>query len=333
MKSALWKGLVVGSAVIIAAAACDDNPVDEGVDQVQRVSFNKTFASVAPGDSIQIAATPLNRYGAPLGADVTFTACDTKVTVASTARDTADLAEAVVAWVRATTDAANLGYTCVEAAAGGVRDTVRVLVVPDYPVTDVSSADAGATVTVNRAEGQPVYDDNTGVEITDAILGTRTAFVTGLSEDQLTFVVPYSIGTGTKTITVTNTGAEDADISGDFEITSASDPNDTDFGSEGSVSMPFDMYSKVSDSDVDDVFEFTAAADGTIDVYVDWDEGATDLDLYLLDATQTLDLVHSWYDQPEHITYDVTAGTTYYIYVNNYGAEGPTTYHLWGMTQ
>jgi hypothetical protein len=78
---------VLAAVFALGAAACDDNPVDEGRDDSARLYLSHENAAVASGGTIVVTANVLNQYGEPTGASVTGQACDNKITVtADTAR-------------------------------------------------------------------------------------------------------------------------------------------------------------------------------------------------------------------------------------------------------
>jgi hypothetical protein len=113
--------------MVVAAtvAACDDNPLSEGRDEVSRFRLNPAFANVQVGASVQVTAIPVNSYGEPTGASVTASACDAKVTVApDTSRTVYEPAERYLVTGVAT------GDSCLNLSAGGRQATVVMKVLP-----------------------------------------------------------------------------------------------------------------------------------------------------------------------------------------------------------
>jgi hypothetical protein len=113
-------GLMAGLAV-----ACDDNPLAEDRESIDRFNLNPSFAFVKVNDSTKVTAIAVNKHGEATGVAVTGTACDGRITVT---RDATRLAyeppeRFVVRGVSA-------GESCVNISAGGKQATVTVRVVP-----------------------------------------------------------------------------------------------------------------------------------------------------------------------------------------------------------
>ena len=103
------------------------------------------------------------------------------------------------------------------------------------------------------------------------------------------------------------------------------------------VTLPFDHTGWFGGSDDYDFFEFVAPTTGTLTLFVDWDDADLDLDIALYNAT-TGSFISSCLSgasaaKPETDTScNVTAGTRYGIYINDYsishdGITTPTQYH------
>jgi hypothetical protein len=115
---------VLGALAIVAIAACDDNPLEEGRDTTARFRLNPSVATVAVGDSTQVTAIAVNDYDEPTGQAVTATACDGKVSVAPhPGRSGYEPPERFV--VRGVT----AGESCVNVSGGGQTATVTINVV------------------------------------------------------------------------------------------------------------------------------------------------------------------------------------------------------------
>ena len=110
---------------VLAVAACDDNPLSENREDVDRFRINPSFAFVKVNDSTKVTAIAVNRHGEPTGDAVTATACDGKINVAPDAtRVEYEPPERFV--VKGVTQ----GETCVNVAAGGQQATITINVVP-----------------------------------------------------------------------------------------------------------------------------------------------------------------------------------------------------------
>jgi len=117
--------VVVLAMACFAFAACDDNPVSENRDTTVGLSVNPSFAVVDAADSTRVEATARNQYRDPTYADVNFTACDSKVTVADDP-ESVPLEPPKRVLVIGNT----LGESCVEASVGSITEEIVVNVVP-----------------------------------------------------------------------------------------------------------------------------------------------------------------------------------------------------------
>ena len=114
---------VIGLAVV-AFAACDDNPLAENRDTIERFDLNPSFANVKVGDSTKVNAIPVNVHGERTGVAVSGTACDSKITVAKDPNRTEyePPERFVVKGISA-------GASCLTVSAGGKQATVTINVV------------------------------------------------------------------------------------------------------------------------------------------------------------------------------------------------------------
>ena len=111
--------------VAVLAAACDDNPLAEDRDSVDRFRINPSFAFVKVSDSTKVSAIAVNVHGEPTGDAVTATACDAKINVArDETRVEYEPPERFV--VRGIAE----GESCVNVTAGGRNATITITVVP-----------------------------------------------------------------------------------------------------------------------------------------------------------------------------------------------------------
>ncbi|MCI0435606.1 MAG: hypothetical protein L0271_18470 [Gemmatimonadetes bacterium] len=123
MSTKLGWFAVIGLTSVFAIA-CDDNPLSEGRDAIERLNLNPSVAFVKVSDSTKVTAIAVNRNGEPTGAAVTGTACDGKITVAPDANrvEFEPPERFVVKGVTA-------GESCVNVSAGGKQATVTIHVV------------------------------------------------------------------------------------------------------------------------------------------------------------------------------------------------------------
>jgi hypothetical protein len=114
----------LGAIVILAAAACDDNPLSEGRDDTARFRLNPSVANVAVGDSTFVTAVAVNDFNEPTGESVQASACDAKISVAPDPQRSAyePPERFVVKGVTA-------GESCVNVSGGGQTASVTVTVV------------------------------------------------------------------------------------------------------------------------------------------------------------------------------------------------------------
>lgn len=118
-------GLIgVFGLALVAFAACDDNPLAENRDTIDRFDLNPSFANVKVGDSTKVNAIPVNVHGERTGVEVSGTACDSKITVSKDPTRTAyePPERFVIRGVSA-------GESCLTVSAGGKQATVTINVV------------------------------------------------------------------------------------------------------------------------------------------------------------------------------------------------------------
>lgn len=120
-------GLIVMLVLMgaVGVVACDDNPLAEGRDEVDRIDLNPSFANVKVADSTRVYGIAVNRHGEPLGVPVSATACDNKITIApDPTRTSFEPPERYI--VRGVT----AGTSCITFTASGKEATATINVVP-----------------------------------------------------------------------------------------------------------------------------------------------------------------------------------------------------------
>lgn len=175
MNAAWVRTAVLVAVASWAAAGCDDNPVSDGRDTAARLAVNPTFAVVDAADTTRITANAVNESGEPTFDPVSFTACDTKITV------TPDPERVEVQPPeRAIIVGQTLGASCVDIdGPGSLTAQATVHVVPDSivvtlaPTTIQSGQTAQASVTYLDEAGNPV----SGFDISEVELSVAASAI------------------------------------------------------------------------------------------------------------------------------------------------------------
>ena len=116
---------VLSVAVVIAAvSACTDDPLSEGRGEAAYFFTNPSFATVNVNGTTKVTAIVRNRHNAPIGAAVTGTACNDRITVRPDSTRTAfeEPERFVLRGV-------SVGSSCLIVSGGGIKDTVEVNVI------------------------------------------------------------------------------------------------------------------------------------------------------------------------------------------------------------
>lgn len=349
MRTHLWKAVLTGTLITMSAAACgDDTPLDEGVGEIEQLQFDRGFASVAPGDTITFSVAPRDQFGNTVDDDVEFEACDNKITIGDVRPDSAELFPRTIVEVIGTN---NLGYSCIVASAGGVTDSVTVLVVPPFLLTNVSEAEGGDTIIFIRSLGQPAFDSD--VSVTAQIQAPppadfiHSAFVLRerSTADSLYVVLPINAAAGDYEFTISNIGAGQATIGSSLVVTALGtagpDIDNPDGGATDTVglTLPAEVVSELTQEESNDWFRITVAEAGVLDMKLQWDYGNNGADfvaLYLYNKPGSVAvgdrLVLTYAAAPDpadlHAEVELEPGN-YWVRVRNLDAEHtPTTYYL-----
>jgi hypothetical protein len=157
---------VLSLALVLGAAACDDNPLSEGREDGAFFQLNPVNAIVEAGDTTKIVAIVMNQYGTPTNQAVTAEPCDSKVTAtADPNRSGFESPETFLVIGQA------LGVSCVVVRGGGLVDTAVVRVVPvALSVADLGTINSGESVPLSLEffgfcdpDEQPACDETTGL--------------------------------------------------------------------------------------------------------------------------------------------------------------------------
>lgn len=154
--------MMLGLAVVLVSAGCDDNPLSEGRSDTVRFRSSHSFVVVDAADTVAIEALPVNNFAEPTGAVPTATACNAGVTVEED-RDRVNF-ESPGGFIII---GQQLGPSCIEVSAGGVVDTIDVRVVPASMEAEVGTISSGSTGTVNVTFFDAAGDAITGFDTSD----------------------------------------------------------------------------------------------------------------------------------------------------------------------
>ena len=350
MRTHLWKAVLTGTLITMSAAACgDDTPLDEGVGEIEQLQFDRGFASVAPGDTITFSVAPRDQFGNTVDDDVEFEACDNKITIGDVRPDSAELFPRTIVEVIGTN---NLGYSCIVASAGGVTDSVTVLVVPPFLLTNVSEAEGGDTIIFIRSLGQPAFDSD--VSVTAQIQAPPPAdFIHSAfwlrdrsTADSLYVVLPLNMGDGDYVFEVSNLGSAQSSIGADFVVAGRNeipadidDPNGDLVTDTVIIGLPSEIVSELTQEESNDWYRITVTESGVLDMSLSWDygnDGADFVAFYLYNEPNTvavaprLVLVYASAPDPAdlHTQVELAPGN-YWVRVRNLDASNtPTTYHM-----
>lgn len=207
----------MSAALIVAAlatGACDDNPLDFEPGDTEQLRLNPSFMVIPSGRTATLDVTALNAGNEPNFAEVSQQASGCGGPASVTVADNPERTEAEPPGRFLVTAGNVLGEACIIVSAGGLTDTVEVVVVADAIVitSDHSApvrAGGGGTVTAQLV----AFDGTTAVtpfDAADATWASSNAAIVNIAADG-TFTTSQS---GTATITVTWSGTDDTGTSG-----------------------------------------------------------------------------------------------------------------------
>lgn len=174
-----WMALAL--VTVVAGVACDDNPVDEGIDEPARLSVNPTFAVVDAADTTTVTGFAVNEFGSPTLAAMQFSGCDSKVEV------TLDPDRvAIEPPDRALVIGRTLGSSCVNVdGPGDLSATADINVVPaDMEVTAPGDEfRSGETATVDVTYFDAAGSEAQGFDKSQVAFSTDAPAVASVSAD------------------------------------------------------------------------------------------------------------------------------------------------------
>jgi len=194
--------LTLSLALALGATACDDNPVDEGVDKAARLDVNPATATIDAGGEILVSARVVNEYGAPTYDAVNAEACASLVTVE---KDSLRLEFEPPERFRVRAGAAK-GTSCIRVTGAGFTQEIPVKVVP--AALGIIGMGAGTLDTIGSGDSHqyPVQflttsgGQATGYGLTDVRFESTDTLI-GVVDAQGTFTARAP---GVTTIIVTN---------------------------------------------------------------------------------------------------------------------------------
>ena len=326
------KRSLVSILALAAIVGCFDDPTSAGRNGPARLrmSLNQTFLD--PNEEVTVQATVLDEQGNQLFGAVTFSSDDPNI---ATAEDVAD--GALPGGVGSTgliTAGTTAGATWVRATAGGVTDSIYVVVVPptfagtitpaaptvsDTVTISTSGAllfvPANVTVSMGGAPMQVVSATATSVRFIPVFTADGEVMVGGL---QLVGTIDLPPLVATQLVNVADPENANDAPGGGLVIASPGAVGDTAV-SFGAVTG--DATNGAGGDDVDDFFTFTPAVDMGVRVEVEWLDEDVDIDAYVLNAAGggfcVLDACSGGTSaNPETMNVTLVGGTSYQIYVN-----------------
>ena len=110
-------------SVVVVLLSCDSNPVSSDREKIDRLFVNPAFITLTVNTEKKVTGYPVNKYGEATFDNVNVAACDAKISVRpDSTRLPVEPPTRVIARGAAT------GSTCLTFSAGGLVDTVKVVV-------------------------------------------------------------------------------------------------------------------------------------------------------------------------------------------------------------
>lgn len=206
----------------------------------------------------------------------------------------------------------------------------QVTVLDELDVVTILPADAepGETVVITGTGLQ-----QPGAETVVLVDGVDvTSYVTSITPTTITLDFPGAGEARDMDVTVDVGGGATSDTEVYAFGGEADEPENDD---ETATTLPFDHTGWFGFNDDFDFYAFTAPTTGTVNMDLDWNNDDLDLDMAMIDADAGAFICTGGATgaKPEDDTCDLTAGTNYIIYINDYslshdGDETPVRYHM-----
>lgn len=197
-----------------------------------------------------------------------------------------------------------------------------------------------AVPVVSVTQGAMAFDADTEVQLLLADGSVlRTWNAPNAPEGTISRVIPFGVEAGTLQYNVINIGSDQIAQFGTIELTEgtpAEDPLEPDImlATPKETDPGETFFGTISSTDTEDLIKFTVTESGTYDVWMDFNDPGSDIDLYLLNNTfSTLSYSENSKGQAEHIAVELEPGT-YYIYVAKWSLDAdPVMYRVWTAKQ
>lgn len=169
--------IMLGLAVVLVSAGCDDNPLSEGRTDTVRFRSSHSFVVVDAADTVSIEALPVNNFTEPTGAVPTATACNGNISV-EVDPDRVEFQSPGGFIIIGE----QLGPSCIEVSADGVVDTIDVRVVPASMEAEIGTVSSGQTGVVSVTFFDAAGNVITGMDESDLVFETGSEAVGEVDE-------------------------------------------------------------------------------------------------------------------------------------------------------
>lgn len=330
--------LVAAAAATIGSAGCFSDPTSSISDGPSLLRLSTTRAFITQGDTLVVTVQAVDARGAQFPAVADFTTSDASVATTSNL-----VADTLPRQLRSSGSIAGVGAgrAIVTVTAGGVTDSIIVVVVPTgFPGTvSPATANVGDTITITGTS--VITFDPAATTVT---IGGAPTFVTSLTASQIKLIAGPIVASGSVEISnllLLGTIAIPSLTSGTtLTVTELGEPaNDAPAGGPvialpAAVGSSSYRYGSFTASDVDDFFTITTTTADSVEIRWDWDTDA-DIDGYLLNAAGggfcVLDgCAAGTGANPEAVKVRLAAATTYKILAELFagGSTVPLTYRI-----
>ncbi len=342
----LGKVFLATGMVALVAAACFSDPTSDLQNGPTRLNLSKRFVVQNVGDTDQVNIQVFDDQGnAQAFESVTYAPVDPTVATM------ADLPDANLRTVPGNTlfksilAGLSAGTTKIAVTAGGVTDTLTVLVYPvafTGPVTP-ATANVGDTVTIGVPAGITFNTTTANATIGGLpfyAVASRTAtqlkLIAGATSAASVVNVTGGILLGTIPLPALNTVAT-------LAVNEPGEPANNAPAGGPAITLPTTTgssvvrYGAIGTADVDDYFTITTTTADSLEIVFDWPNATIDIDAFILNSAGggfcVLDGCSAATGaDPERIRVRLAAATTYKIYVNLYDNHGVATPHPYRIT-
>ncbi len=342
----LGKAFLATGMVALVAAACFSDPTSDLRNGPTRLSLSKRFVVQNVGDTDQVNIQVFDDQGNALSFEgVTYAPVDPTVATM------ADLPDSNLRTVPGNTIFKSIlaglaaGTTKIAVTAGGVTDTLTVLVYPVAFTGTVAPATAapGDTVTIttpagvtwNTTTANATYGGNVFYSVASRT-ATQLKLLAGATGSAGPVNVTGAILLGTIPLPALNTTAN-------LTVTEPAEPANNAPAGGAAITLPTTVgasvvrFGSISSTDVDDYFTITTTTGDSLEIVLEWPNAAIDIDGFVLNSAGggfcVLDGCSAATGaMPERMRVRLAAATTYKIYINLYDAHGVSTPHPYRIT-